>query len=208
MPRPRTSARRLPLAGAALSLALALAACGGSESPRTASAASSGIAGGPGPIAAAPAPEPQPEPAPTSTAAPEPSAPTAPTPKRATPPTTAGRTTTPPAPPPTTAGAPATAAPVTPKFAPGQRIDPTSAQVQGAITALTQRIPLFKPNEAQLRTFADATCTSFDQGQTAAQVQSTVRRAVTYVQGASLSEPDAEFAVRTVVGLRCPGYLP
>jgi hypothetical protein len=86
-------------------------------------------------------------------------------------------------------------------------VNPTSAQVQAAITTLHQRIPLFEPNEAQLRTFADAACTQFDQGQTHAQVVETVRRAVTYIQGASLSAADADFAVRTVLQLRCPGYL-
>ena len=101
----------------------------------------------------------------------------------------------------------APAAPVTPQFTPGQRINPTSAQVQAAIATLHQRIPLFEPTEPQLRTFADATCASFDQGQTKAQVVDTVRQAVTYIQGASISPADAEFAVRTVVQLRCPGYL-
>ena len=75
------------------------------------------------------------------------------------------------------------------------------------MAALSTRIPMFKPTEPQLRAFADAACAQFDQGQTKAQVESTVRQAVTYVQGASLSPADAEFAVRTVVGLRCPGYL-
>lgn len=79
--------------------------------------------------------------------------------------------------------------------------------MQSAIAALGQRIPLFSPTDAQLRTFADAVCTSFDQGQTMAQVQATVRQAVTHIQGASLSPADADFAVRTVVQLRCPGYL-
>ncbi len=83
----------------------------------------------------------------------------------------------------------------------------TSAQVQAAIATLHQRIPLFEPDEAQLRTFADAACGQFDQGQTHAQVVETVRKAVTYIQGASLSAADADFAVRTVLQLRCPGYL-
>jgi hypothetical protein len=125
---------------------------------------------------------------------------------KATPPTTAKATT------PTTAKPAATAAPApAPAPAPaaksGQRVNPTNAQVQAAITTLHQRIPLFEPNEAQLRTFADAACTQFDQGQTHAQVVETVRRAVTYIQGASLSAADADFAVRTVLQLRCPGYL-
>ena len=79
--------------------------------------------------------------------------------------------------------------------------------MQTALSALSTRIPLFKPTEQQLRAFADAACAQFDQGQSKSQVESTVRQAVTYVQGASLSPADAEFAVRTVVALRCPGYL-
>ena len=78
--------------------------------------------------------------------------------------------------------------------------------MQAAIAALHQRIPLFQPTETQ-RTFADAVCTSFDQGRTQAQVESIVREAVSHIQGASRSAADAAFAVRTVVGLRCPGYL-
>jgi hypothetical protein len=92
--------------------------------------------------------------------------------------------------------------------APGQRLEPTSAEVQAAATALHQRIPLFAPTVQQLRTFADAVCTSFDQGQSQAQVQATVQQAVSRIQGASLSAADADFAVHTVVTLRCPGYLP
>ena len=103
---------------------------------------------------------------------------------------------------------PPPAPPAPPKLPPGQRVNPTSAQVQAAIAQLHQRIPLFQPNESQLRTFADAVCTSFDQGQSFGQVQATVQQAVSNVQGASLSAPDAEFAVRTVLELRCPGWLP
>ncbi len=88
------------------------------------------------------------------------------------------------------------------------RVAYTTAGVQAAITAITQRIPLFKPNDAQLRTFADAVCTSFDQGQTQAQVQATIRDAVSRIQGQSLSDADAAFMVQTVTQLRCPGYLP
>ena len=80
--------------------------------------------------------------------------------------------------------------------------------MQAAIATLHQRIPLFSPTDPQLRTFADAVCTSFDQGQTMAQVQATVRQAVTHIQGASLSPAGADFALRTVAQLRCPGYLP
>jgi hypothetical protein len=94
------------------------------------------------------------------------------------------------------------------KPAPGVRIAYTTASVQTAATALHQRIPLFAPTDAQLENFADAVCTSFDQGQTWSQVVATVQDAVSRIQGQSLSQPDADFAVRTVVQLRCPGYLP
>lgn len=203
-----TLTRRLPLAGVALTLALALAACGGSDLSGTATSAS---ADAPTEVAPGAGPEPADTATPPTTAAPEPEAPaaTTPTTKKPATPTTKGRATAPTAPPTTAAPAapPPTAAPVTPTFAKGQRINPTSAQVQGAITTLRQRIPLFQPTEPQLRTFADAACTALDQGQSRAQVQSAVQQAVTYVQGASLSAADAEFAVRTVVGLTCPGYL-
>lgn len=144
-------------------------------------------------------------PAPPTTEAPQAS--TTPTTKKVATPTTVKRaspTTTKPASP---APAPAPAPAPTPTANPGARLNPTSAQVQAAITTLHQRIPLFQPNEAQLRTFAEAACSQFDQGQTHAQVVETVRKAVTYIQGASLSVADADFAVRTVVQLRCPGYL-
>jgi hypothetical protein len=201
----RTTTRRLSLAGAAVSLTLALAACGGSGHDGTAAVAS-GAATDPGPaVVPSPGPESVAAPPTAAEAAPATTAPAAP---RSATPTTVHRATTPSSTPTAAPAAPpTTAAPVTPKFAPGQRINPTSAQVQAAIGSLTQRIPLFKPTEPQMRTFADAACSSFDQGQTLAQVQSTIRRAVTYVQGASLSAADAEFAVRVVVQLRCPGYL-
>lgn len=203
----RTLPGRAALAGAALSLALGLAACGGSAPSDTATAATGSVAE----VTPVPATAPEPQPVPDAVAAPTTAAPVATTAApKAAPPTTAARTRTPPttAAPVTTPAPVTTAAPVTPTFAPGQRINPSSAQVQAAMATLTQRIPLFKPNESQLKTFADAACTSFDQGQTFTQVSSTIRQAVTYVQGASLSTPDADFAVRTVVTLRCPGYLP
>ena len=136
-------------------------------------------------------------PAPAAKAAPQST--TATTRKPAAPPTPAA---------PATLAAPPTTAPAAPKLPPGQRVPSTTAAVGTAAASLQQRIPLFKPTDAQLRTFADAVCTSFDQGQTMAQVQSTVRDAVSRIQGASLSEADAAFAVRLVVQLRCPGYLP
>ena len=112
-----------------------------------------------------------------------------------------------PAPAPTAPTAPATP-PAPAKLAPGQRLNPTSAQVSAAMAQLHQRIPLFDPTEAQLRTFAEAVCTSFDQGQSLSQVQAAVQQAVSHVQGASLSATDAAFAVAIATELRCPGYLP
>ena len=151
--------------------------------------------------------------APPDTAPPAMAAPAAPAAKAAVPSTTA---TTRRAPAPSTTAAPSavaaapapTPAPAPAKPAPGQRVAYTTAGVQAAITSLHQRIPLFSPTDPQLRTFADAVCTSFDQGQTMTQVQGTVRQAVSHVQGASLSAADADFAVRVVAQLRCPGYLP
>lgn len=199
------------IAGAALFLAVGAAALGqvGGASP-TASVASVARASSEG--AVTPPPEPQ-APAPVETAPPTqaPAAPAAPTTKAPAPATTATTrkptTTTTVAPAPATP-APAATPPTTAKVRSGQRVAYTAAGVQAAIAAITQRIPLFKPNDAQLRTFADAVCTSFDQGQTQAQVQATIRDAVSRIQGQSLSDADAEFMVRTVTQLRCPGYLP
>ena len=136
----------------------------------------------------------------TAPAAKAPAPSTTPTTKKAASPSTTSA--------PTAAAPTPVPAPAAPKLPPGQRVAYTTAAVQAAAGALTQRIPLFKPTESQLKTFADAVCTSFDQGQTIAQVQATVRDAVSRIQGASLSEADASFAVRLVTELRCPGYLP
>lgn len=164
--------------------------------------------------AQAPAPAPVAEAAPATTEAPPTTV--APEPSTTVAPATATKPAAPKTPPTTAApapAAPAPAAPTTPpattapKVAPGQRITPTSAQVQAAITALHSRIPMFSPTESQLLAFADAACSQFDQGQTFAQVQATVQKAVSYVQGASLSAADAQYAVNVVVSLRCPGYL-
>ena len=199
----RTTAARLALAAAALPLTLALAACGGSRTSTDTAPAIADRTQEPIPITVEPEPQTEAVAQPTTA---EP-APPATVPRRLTPPTGAPAI-TPATSPPASQSSPATTAAPAPRYAPGQRIDPSSAEVQTAMAALSTRIPMFKPTESQLRTFADAACTSFDQGQTKSQVEATVRQAVTYVQGASLSASDAEFAVRTVVKLRCPGYLP
>ena len=200
------------IAGAALVLALGAAAVGqvGGTSP-TASVASVTRASSEGAVTPTPVPE-APAQAPVDTAPPttQAAAPAPPTTKAPAPKTTATTRK-----PPTTtvaaapaAPAPAPTTPTTVKVRSGERVAYTTAGVQAAISAITQRIPLFKPNDAQLRTFADAVCSSFDQGQTQAQVQATIRDAVSRIQGQSLSEADAAFMVQTVTQLRCPGYLP
>jgi hypothetical protein len=214
-----TSTRRKALtggiAGAALVLTLGVAAVAqiGDAGPtaRTASVARAGSDTA-GPAALVPAETPPADVPPTTTAPATTPTTTAPAAKAAAPSTTA--TTTRKAASPSTTSAPATPspsptpAPAAPKLPPGQRVAYTTTAVQAAASTLTQRIPLFKPTESQLKTFADAVCTSFDQGQTIAQVQATIRDAVSRIQGASLTEADAAFAVRTVTQLRCPGYLP
>jgi hypothetical protein len=201
------------IAGTALVLALGAAALGqvGGSTP-TASAASLARASSEGLLT--PPPETQAAPAPVETVPPTTQAPAvqaAPTTTKAAPPATTATTrkpTTTTVAPAAAAPAPAPTTPTTAKVRSGARVAYTTAGVQAAITAITGRIPLFKPNDAQLRTFADAVCTSFDQGQTQAQVQATIRDAVSRIQGQSLSDADAEFMVRTVTQLRCAGYLP
>jgi hypothetical protein len=216
---PRTTNPRKALAGGiagtALLLALGVAAVAqvtdsGAPSP----AASVERASSPE-VATPASPEAQAAPAetapPATVAAPAPAAPTttAPAAKAAAPSTTATTRKAPS----TTVATPAPAAPTTTpttaaKVRSGERVAYTTAGVQSASAAITQRIPLFKPNDAQLRAFADAVCGQFDQGQTLAQVQATIRQAVTHIQGQSLSDADAAFMVQTVTALRCPGYLP
>lgn len=211
----RTVTRRVAVLGGALGVVavlgvgLALAAAPASVTSATTGSSRDSV------IAAVSSPDPQQTEVTTSTTAPAAapattSAPAAAAPTSAAPPAKAKATPTTAAPAaPAAAPAPpaTTAAPAAPKLAPGQRLNPTSADVQAAITQLHTRIPLFAPTESQLRTFADAVCTSFDQGQTAAQVQSTVQQAVSHIQGASLSAADAQFAVTLMAHLRCPGYV-
>jgi hypothetical protein len=204
------------IAGAALLVALGVAAvaqvnddAGPSAPTATAARASStetALTPAPGPQVAAETPA---QTVPPATVAPPATTP-APAAKATAPSTTATTRKAPAttvAPAPTVPAAPATT-PTTAKVRSGARVAYTTASVQAAIAAITGRIPLFKPNDSQLRTFADAVCGQFDQGQTWAQVQATIRQAVTHIQGQSLSDADAAFMVQTVTSLRCPGYLP
>ncbi len=208
---PLTMQRRQALLGATITTTLLLAVgfgvlprVGGATPSTVHVAAGTGTGTGTGNTTIGETP-----PASTDTQPPELASATAsgPTPTHA--PTDAPPVTTPPA---TAASsdssAPSAPGPAGPARLPfGQRVNPSSADVQAAIGALHQRIPMFQPTEQQLRTFAEAVCASFDQGQTEAQVQSTVQDAVSRIEGATLSAADADFAVRTVVGLRCPGSL-
>jgi hypothetical protein len=201
------------IAGAALVVALGAAALRqvGGATP-TASVASVARASSEGAVAPAPEPEAPAEAVPPAPAETVPPTTQAPPTTKAPAPTTTPRTRKPttttvaPAAPAAPAAAPTT--PTTAKVRSGQRVAFTAAGVGAAAAVITQRIPLFKPNDAQLRTFADAVCTSFDQGQTQAQVEATIRDAVSRIQGQSLSQADAAFMVQTVTQLRCPGYLP
>jgi hypothetical protein len=217
---PRTTNPRKALAGGvagtALLLALGVAAVAQMTDSGPTSPAASVARASSQELAAAASPEPQGAPTdtapPTTAAIPAPAAPTPTAPAaKATPSTTATTrkapsTTVAPATTPTSA--PATTPTTAAKVRSGARVAYTTAGVQSAMAAITQRIPLFKPNDAQLRAFADAVCGQFDQGQTLAQVQATIRQAVTHLQGQSLSDADAAFMVQTVSALRCPGYLP
>ena len=218
---PATTRSRLALLGGtiAATLGLAVGAAVGAvpklvDSGQAATAAS-GVVTGVAPAVTTPAADlgdasPTTAEAPTTTVAPPTTAvPVTSTTRPATkaaPPTTVARASASPA---ASSGGQASqpAQPAAPKVAPGQRVNPSSAAVQAAINELHTRIPMFSPTASQLLSFADAACNLLDQGQTMAQVQAAVRQAVTYVQGASLSDADTAFAVRVVVQLRCPGYL-
>ena len=86
------------------------------------------------------------------------------------------------------------------------RLNPASFQVFQAIQQLALRIPLFKPSEAQARQFGDMVCTAFDQGSSYVDVRAGVLSAVGQVPGLSVSAADADYAIRTAVGLFCPGH--
>ena len=147
-----------------------------------------------------------------TTAAPAPTTPAAPTtvaaPKVTTPPTTKA-----PAPKPavtTAAPAPATAAPaVTVPAVPVTvpRRVPSAAEVQAAIAALPQyvRTP-FTPTAAQVAQIGDQVCSAFDQGQTFAQVKATGLSMVTQIPLTTILPGGADWVVKTVVNLYCPGY--
>lgn len=90
---------------------------------------------------------------------------------------------------------------------PVPRVEPTQAALRAAIKELDARTNLFRPTEHQVREFGDQTCTAFDQGYSAAQVRSAVldsaKKRAPFLR---VSSADADYAVKTAVGLFCPGH--
>lgn len=144
-----------------------------------------------------------------TTAAPAPTTPTTVAPPKVTsPPTTkapapkATVTTAAPAP---AAAAPAVTVPAVPVTVP--RRVPSAAEVQAAIAALPQyvRTP-FTPTAAQVAQIGDQVCSAFDQGQTFTQVKATGLSMVTQIPLTTILPGGADWVVKTVVNLYCPGY--
>ncbi len=101
---------------------------------------------------------------------------------------------------------PVTLPPITvPALAP--RTVPSAAQVQSAIAGITSMVQLplfFQITPANVAQVGNQVCTSFDQGQTFAQVKATGLSMVSaYVP---VSAAAADYAVRTAVALYCPAY--
>lgn len=175
---------------------------GGTETATVAAA----VAPGPGQPVAAPPVQATAEtaPAPVPTAAP-PTAPPTTVARRAPSTTVARARAASPAAPAAAAAPAAPAAPSGPTTA--TRLNPSSAQVQAGIAQVRQRIPLYQPTEAQARQFGNDVCGAFDQGQSYSQVKAGVQQAISQVPFLSVSSANIDFAIRTTVGLFCPGYL-
>jgi len=82
------------------------------------------------------------------------------------------------------------------------RRQPTSAEVQAAITGLHRFITFYTPTATQVAQVGDQVCTAFDQGQTFAQVKATALQKVAVFF--PVSQAAADYAVRTEVSLYCP----
>jgi hypothetical protein len=128
-------------------------------------------------------------------------------------PATPSRTAAPSAPattgaaPPTTAAArPAsTPAPIAPKGVP--RRTPSAAEVQQAINTFPQYVRTYiTPTPSMVAELGDQVCTAFDQGQTFAQVKATGLQMVTQVPRTTILPGGADWVVRTIVALYCPGH--
>lgn len=130
----------------------------------------------------------------------------------ATTPTTKPRTVTTAAPAAKAAAPAATVAPATTPAAPAAptkaaRRVPSAAEVQQAINTLPQYVhSILTPTPAQVAQLGDQVCTAFDNGQTFAQVKATGLSMVTQVPLTTVLPGGADWVVKTIVNLYCPGY--
>jgi len=86
---------------------------------------------------------------------------------------------------------------------------PAASEVQAALGALPTHVhSILTPSPAQVAQLGDKVCTLFDQGQTFAQVKATGLQMVTQVPLTTILPGGADWVVRTVVTLYCPGHLP
>jgi hypothetical protein len=141
---------------------------------------------------------------PITAAAPPAVAPPVTAPKVTAPPTT--RAPRPAAAPVTTTPAPAVPAPVTVVTA--ARRTPPEVEVQAAISGLVQRVGgilrMMRPTPTQIAQAGDQVCTSFDSGQTFAQVKATGLSMIP--PSITVSPATADWAVRTAVSMFCPDH--
>ena len=89
------------------------------------------------------------------------------------------------------------------------RRTPSAAEVQQALKTLPQYVKtIIKPTAAQVAELGDRVCTAFDEGQTFAQVKATGLELVTQVPRTTVLPGGADWVVRTIVALYCPGHAP
>jgi hypothetical protein len=87
------------------------------------------------------------------------------------------------------------------------RVVPSAARVQQAISELPSYVhSILSPSPAQVAQLGDKVCTMFDQGQTFAQVKATGLQMVTQIPLTTVLPGGADWVVRTVVNLYCPGH--
>lgn len=88
------------------------------------------------------------------------------------------------------------------------RRNPSTAEVQQALSSLPNYVrSILKPSPAQVAQLGDKVCGMFDAGQTYSQVKATGLQMVTQVPLTTVLPGGAEWVVRTVVTMYCPGYL-
>ena len=89
------------------------------------------------------------------------------------------------------------------------RRTPSSTEVQQALKTFPQYVKTFiKPTSAQVAELGDRVCTAFDEGQSFAQVKATGLEMVTQVPKTTVLPGGADWVVRTIVTLYCPGHAP